>query len=84
MQKRSLHYIEAPGKNISPRRLNFSQIHHQTHSWTEKKTAGSGLYRKAAIMSERPLKLSGADFIIRFSVPTRVQNKIWPFEIIFI
>jgi hypothetical protein len=30
--KRSLHYTEAPGKNISPRMVNFSQIHHQTHS----------------------------------------------------
>ncbi len=26
MRKRSLHYTEASGKNISPRTLNFSQI----------------------------------------------------------
>ncbi len=51
MQKRSLHYTEAPGKNISPRMLNFSQIHHQTHSKTEKKNQGSDIYREAAIMS---------------------------------
>jgi hypothetical protein len=25
-------FIGAPGKNISPRMLNFSEIHHQTHS----------------------------------------------------
>ncbi len=28
MRKRSLHCTEAPGKNISPRTLNFPQIHH--------------------------------------------------------
>jgi hypothetical protein len=32
MRKRRVHYTEAPGKNLSPRILNFSQIHHQTHS----------------------------------------------------
>jgi hypothetical protein len=32
MRKRSLHYTEDPGKNISPRTLNFPQIHHKTHS----------------------------------------------------
>jgi hypothetical protein len=32
MRKRSLHYTEAPDKNISTRTLNFSQINHQTHS----------------------------------------------------
>ncbi len=59
MLKRSLHYTEAPGNNFSPRKLNFSQIHHQTHSQTQKKKQGSGIYGEAAIMSERPLKLSG-------------------------
>jgi hypothetical protein len=61
MRKRSLHYTEAPRKNISPRTLNFSQIHHQTHGYTVKTNQGSGIYREAAIMSERLLKLSGAD-----------------------
>jgi hypothetical protein len=61
MRKRSLHYSEASGKNISPRMLNFSQIHHQTHSWAERNNQGSGIYREAAIMSERPLKLSNTD-----------------------
>jgi hypothetical protein len=30
MWKRSLHHTEAPGNKISPRMLNFSQIHQQT------------------------------------------------------
>jgi hypothetical protein len=37
MRKRSIHYPEAPGKNISPRMLNFSQIHHQTHTARQRK-----------------------------------------------
>jgi hypothetical protein len=28
----SLYTIEAPGKNISPRMLNFSQLHHETYN----------------------------------------------------
>ncbi len=60
-EKLSLYCTEAPGKKISSRTLIFSQIHHQTHSKREKKKQSSGTYRKAAIMSERPLKLSGAD-----------------------
>jgi hypothetical protein len=37
IQKGWLSLKQAPGKNMAPRKPNFSHLHHQTHSWPEKK-----------------------------------------------
>jgi hypothetical protein len=63
MQKGWLSFKQAPSKKMAPSMLNFSQLHHQTHSWPEKKLQDAGINTKLAIISERPVKFACADLI---------------------
>ncbi len=51
MQTGWLPLKQAPGKNMAPRKLNFSHLHHQTYRWPEKKLQDAGVNRKLAIIS---------------------------------
>ncbi len=62
MQKGWLSLKQAPGKNMAPRKLNFSHLHHQTNRWPEK-MQDAGVNRKVTIMNERPVKFACADLI---------------------
>ncbi len=51
MQNGCLPFKHAPSKKMAPRKLNFSHLRHQKHSWLEKKLQDAGVNRKLAIIS---------------------------------